>query len=134
MPTLAVQGVSQLSNWSETETALGPASIKLKQVTCAKRYVNAEMHGVGECCLSYSDLPGGGAEFTGYELFSGMLDSHRGSFVMQISGTVDLVTKVSEAEVIIHPGSGCDELHAISGAGSFVVSPNGLCNFEMRFK
>ncbi len=132
MSEVIVHGKTSLDNWNEFATVLGPANIKLKGIGCAKRYINSEMHGVGEVHLSYCDLPSGASEFRGYELFTGMVDGFRGSFVMRLSGEIDPVTQIAKAVVNITKGSGCDELHAISGSGSFVVTSGVSCSYKLH--
>ncbi|WP_138505460.1 DUF3224 domain-containing protein [Spirosoma lacussanchae] len=58
--------------------------------------------------------------FVSLERFIGSLDGHRGSFVMQGTGTYE--DGVARGTLTIVPGSGTDELTGLQGSGTFVAA------------
>lgn len=118
-----------ISNWCESEGVLGPANLRVSQVSYVKRYVQ-KLHGVGEVQLQYCYRANGHTEFRGYELFTGAIDNDRGSFIASINGYVDKDSRIIRAELEVNSGSGSADLHAVSGLGSYLITDSGYCSYE----
>jgi hypothetical protein len=115
----------KIDNWEENEILEADGGPKTTRATVTMSFAG-EVEGEGnvEWLMGYDD-DGGTARFVGLERVVGTIGGKKGSFVLQHVGAFDGQT--ANADVLVVPGSGTDDLRDIEGKGRFVagMGPDG---------
>jgi hypothetical protein len=78
---------------------------------------SGDIEGQGVVHVVQAARPDGSASFVGIERVRGSIGSKKGSFLLQVGGTV--AGKEMRAEWFVMPGSGTGELRGLRGDGGF---------------
>jgi hypothetical protein len=117
-------------NWKEV------AGAKLTHAAVTKTY-EGDIRGQGASHTLTTYDGQGSAHYVGLEHIVGQLGERAGSFVLQVSGSYDVVTGLAEAGWFVVPGSGTEALAGLSGAGGFVAShgnPEVIATLDYAFE
>ncbi len=123
----------QIDNWDENEILEADGGPKVTRALVSRSFAG-DLKGEGhvEWLMGYDDS--GAATFVGLERVVAELDGKKGSFVLQHVGTFD--GKTADAELLVVPGTGADDLAGIRGEGSFQagMGPEGDRNFSLDYE
>jgi len=101
-------------DWKEVPGA------KLTHAAVTKTYQgDIEGEGTSHTLTTYDAQ--GSAHYVGLEHVTGKLGARAGSFVLQVSGSYDVVSGLAKAEWAVVPGSGTAALAGLKGSGGFVA-------------
>lgn len=101
-------------DWKEVQGA------KLTHAVVTKSYQgDIEGEGTSHTLTTYDSQ--GSAHYVGLEHIAGQLGTRAGSFVLQVSGSYDVVTGLAKAAWSVVPGSGTEALRGLKGQGGFVA-------------
>ncbi|HTZ84030.1 MAG TPA: DUF3224 domain-containing protein [Candidatus Acidoferrales bacterium] len=103
----------------------------LARFTLDKRY-HGELQGTGkgQMLTAGTAVKGSGA-YVAIEKFSGTLNGHAGSFVLQHSGT--MTQNTPQLTITIVPDSGTDELKGIKGKMMITIAPDGKHSYDLEY-
>jgi len=125
-------------------TATGPFEVKLapqppdaENTTLGRMLIAKQFHGELEATgqgQMLSALTGtkGSAGYVAMELVNGTLGGHKGTFVLQHSGTMD--RGQSQLTVTVVPGSGTGELRGLSGSMQIRIEPGGKHFYDFDYQ
>ena len=117
-------------NWKEV------AGAKLTHAAVTKTYQgDISGQGTSHTLTTYDSL--GSAHYVGLEQIIGQLAGRAGSFVLQVTGSYDVVTGLAEAGWSVVPGSGTEALAGLTGQGGFVAThgnPEVTATLEYTFE
>jgi len=125
-------------------TATGPFEVKLapqppdaENTTLGRMLIAKQFHGELEATSQgqmLSALTGtkGSAGYVAMELVHGTLGGHKGTFVLQHSGTMD--RGQSQLTVTVVPGSGTGELRGLSGSMQIRIEPGGKHFYDFDYQ
>jgi len=86
--------------------------------------------GKGQMLTAGTAVKGSGA-YVAIEKFTGTLNGHAGSFVLQHSGT--MTQNTPQLTITIVPDSGTDELKGIKGKMTINVAPDGKHSYDLEY-
>jgi hypothetical protein len=113
---LRASGRTEVKSYEPTaydETADGPL---LSEIRVSETF-SGDVEGEGTVRIIQAARKDKSATFVGIERVQGTLGGRKGSFLLQVSGTV--VGKQMEAEWFVVPASGTAELNGLRGEGGF---------------
>lgn len=84
----------------------------------------------GQMLTAGTAVKGSGA-YVAIEKFTGTLNGHAGSFVLQHSGT--MTANTPQLTITIVPDSGTEELKGIKGKMSINVAPDGKHSYDLEY-
>ena len=124
-------------------TAAGPFEVKLtpqppgEDAVLGRLVLNKEFHGDLEATskgqmLAFSSSIKGSAGYVAMETVDGKLGGHKGTFVLQHSGTMD--RGQSQLRVTVVPDSGTDELRGLSGRMEIRIEPGGKHFYDFDYQ
>jgi len=96
----------------------------LARFTLDKRY-HGELQGTGKGQMLTAGT------YVAIEKFSGTLNGHAGSFVLQHSGT--MTQNTPQLTITIVPDSGTDELKGIKGKMMITIAPDGKHSYDLEY-
>jgi hypothetical protein len=109
-------GNTEVKSYERTpydELAGGPSLVEAR----VRETFVGDIQGEGTVRVTQALHQDGSGTFVGIERVRGTLHGRRGSFLLQVSGT--LVRKDLQARWFVVPGSGTEELKGLSGDGGF---------------
>jgi Protein of unknown function (DUF3224) len=127
-----------------THHAAGPFEVKLtpqppeaENTTLGRMTIDKQFHGELEAVsqgqmLSAMTSTKGSAGYVAIEMVDGALGGHKGTFVLQHSGTMD--RGQSQLSVTVVPDSGTDELRGLSGSMEIRIEPGGKHFYEFDYE
>ncbi len=86
--------------------------------------------GKGQMLTAGTAVKGSGA-YVAIEKFTGTLNGHAGSFVLQHSGT--MTQNSPQLTITIVPDSGTDELKGIKGKMTINIAPDGKHSYDLEY-
>ena len=122
-------GSFQLLSWQEN-TYDDRQGIRLTRAEVTQRF-EGTVTGDGAVQWLMTYRPDGTARFVGLQRVDGSLEGKSGSFVMETSGDFD--GQVASWEAVVIPGSGTDDLHGLSGRGTFTAPHGSAASFELEY-
>ena len=127
-----------------THHATGPFEVKLtpqppeaENTTLGRMKIDKQFHGELEAMsqgqmLSARTSTQGSAGYVAMEIVDGTLGGHKGTFVLQHSGSMD--RGQSQLNVTVVPDSGTDELRGLSGTMKIRNEPDGKHFYEFDYQ
>ena len=127
-----------------THHATGPFEVKLTPPTpeaanppVGRTTIEKQFHGELEAVsqgqmLSALTSTKGSAGYVAIEIVKGILGGHKGTFVLQHSGTMD--RGKSQLNVTVVPDSGTDELRGLSGSMKIRNEPGGKHFYDFDYQ
>jgi len=97
------------------EAANGPSLVEIR----VDETFSGDIEGEGSARVIQAARKDGSATFVGIERVRGAVGSHKGSFLLQTSGT--LSGREVRAEWFVVPGSGTEDLRDLRGEGGFTA-------------
>ncbi|HZC23166.1 MAG TPA: DUF3224 domain-containing protein [Candidatus Binatia bacterium] len=126
-----------------TDHATGPFDVKvthqddkssdplLARMTLDKQYHgDLEGTGQGQMLTAGTGVKGSGA-YVAIEKVTGALKGHKGTFVLQHSGT--MIQNKPQLIITIVPDSGTGELSGISGKMTIIVAGDGKHSYDLQY-
>jgi len=127
-----------------THHATGPFEVKLtpqpseaENPALGRMTIDKQFHGELEAVsqgqmLSALTSTKGSAGYVAMEVVDGTLGGHKGTFVLQHSGTMDRGR--SQLSVTVVPDSGTDELRGLSGSMKVRIEPGGKHFYDFNYQ
>jgi hypothetical protein len=103
----------------------------------SRRILDKQYHGdlegsaKGEMLAWGTGAKGSTGVYIALEQVTGTLQGHKGSFVLEHSGT--MLKGAPQLEVKVVPGSGTDQLTGISGTMNIIIAPDGKHSYEFNY-
>jgi Protein of unknown function (DUF3224) len=87
--------------------------------------------GKGQMLAWGTGAKGSTGVYIALEQVTGTLQGHKGSFVLQHTGT--MLQGVPQLDVKVVPGSGTDQLAGIGGSMKIIIAPDGKHSYEFNY-
>jgi hypothetical protein len=124
------QAKFEVQSWDENTYEELDGDAKLTRASVGQGFTgDLEGEGSVEWLMCYREDKT--ADFVGLQRFVGRLGSRSGSFVMRTQGTFDGEKAAGELSVV--PGSGTEELAAITGTGAFAAPLGSTASVELDY-
>ena len=118
--TKHAKGTFEVKSWDEKPYDELKGGAKLTRASVTQSYQgDIEGEGTSHTLTTYDAQ--GSAHYVGLEHITGKIGTRAGSFVLQMSGSYDVVSGLAKAEWSVVPGSGSEALAGLIGSGGFVA-------------
>src|SRR5437762_8383515 len=129
MPT-HVEGVFEVTSWSEEETTGLEGTAKVTSARIGQRFSGGiEAETVADMVMTYRD--DGTADFVGYQRIDGRIGDKAGTFVLQGLGEFD--GKEARTRLAVVPGSSTGDLAGLRGSGLAVAPMGSTGTFSLDY-
>jgi hypothetical protein len=123
-------GTFEVVSWNEETYEERDGHGKLTRASVTQSFAG-DVQGVGAVQWLMAYRSNGTAHFVGLQRVTGVIGTHRGSFVLETIGEFDGTQATWKASVV--PGSGTDELAGLAGEGTFGAPHGSNASFDLTY-
>lgn len=128
---MELTGSFTVTSWDEEPYLEGPGERKLSRATVSQDF-EGDLVGSGSVQWLMCYAPDGTARFVGLQHVEGSVGARRGSFVVETVGEFD-GSEASGTWTVV-PGSGTDDLAAVTGRGGFQAPMGSTASYELSIE